>query len=61
MLDEYGVCLRGGHHCAQPLMDAFDLTATARASLAPYNDAADIDALLAGLVLVIRRLRQGEP
>ena len=34
-----GVCLRGGHHCAQPLMDAFDLPATARASLAPYNDA----------------------
>ena len=44
-----GVCLRGGHHCAQPLMDAFDLPATARASLAPYNDAADVDALIDGL------------
>ena len=38
-------------------MDAFDLTATARASLAPYNDAADVDALIAGLDAAIRRLR----
>lgn len=57
MLDEYGVCLRGGHHCAQPLMDALDLPATARASLAPYNDAVDVDAMLTGLDQVIRRLR----
>jgi cysteine desulfurase/selenocysteine lyase len=57
MLDTFGVALRGGHHCAQPLMDAFDLAATARASLAPYNDAADVDALLEGLAAVIRRLR----
>ena len=57
LLDEDGVCLRGGHHCAQPLMDAFDLPATARASLAPYNDAADVDALLAGLERAIARLR----
>ena len=48
MLDGFGVCLRGGHHCAQPLMDRFDLAATARASVALYNDDADIDALLAG-------------
>ena len=57
LLDEVGVCLRGGHHCAQPLMDAFDLPATARASLAPYNDAADVDALVAGLDRAIARLR----
>ena len=57
LLDEGGVCLRGGHHCAQPLMDAFDLAATARASLAPYNDAADVAALIAGLDAAIRRLR----
>jgi cysteine desulfurase / selenocysteine lyase len=57
LLDEVGVCLRGGHHCAQPLMDAFDLQATARASLAPYNDAADVDALIAGLDRAIARLR----
>jgi len=57
MLDAHGVCLRGGHHCAQPLMDRFDLTATARASLAPYNDEDDIDALLEGLDATVRRLR----
>ena len=57
MLDEVGVCLRGGHHCAQPLMDAFDLPATARASLAPYNDMADVAALIAGLDWAIARLR----
>jgi cysteine desulfurase / selenocysteine lyase len=57
LLDARGVCLRGGHHCAQPLMDAFDLAATTRASLAPYNDAADVAALLAGLDAAIRRLR----
>lgn len=52
-----GVMLRGGHHCAQPLMERFDLDATARASLAPYNDATDVDALLTGLADVIRRFR----
>jgi cysteine desulfurase/selenocysteine lyase len=54
---ESGVCLRGGHHCAQPLMERFDADATARASLALYNDAADVDALLDGLARVVRRLR----
>ncbi len=57
MLDGFGVCLRGGHHCAQPLMERFGLDATARASLAPYNDAADIDALLNGLEATIGKLR----
>lgn len=56
MLDGHGVALRGGHHCAQPLMDRFDVAATARASLAPYNDDADVDALLSGLEDTIRRL-----
>jgi cysteine desulfurase / selenocysteine lyase len=57
LLGARGVCLRGGHHCAQPLMDRFGLAATARASLAPYNDAADIDALLAGLDEALAILR----
>ena len=52
-----GVCLRGGHHCAQPLMERFDLAATARASLAPYNDDADVDALLEGLDEALALLR----
>lgn len=56
MLDEDGVALRGGHHCAQPLMAAFGVTGTTRASLALYNDAGDIDALLAGLDRTIPRL-----
>ena len=56
MLDGFGVALRGGHHCAQPLMDRLDLAATARASLAPYNDDDDVEALLAGLAATIRRL-----
>ncbi len=56
MLDGFGVALRGGHHCAQPLMERFDLAATARASTALYNDAGDVDALLDGLGATIRRL-----
>ena len=57
MLDGFGLSLRGGHHCAQPLMDALDLAATVRVSLAPYNDFDDIDALLESLPKVIARLR----
>jgi selenocysteine lyase/cysteine desulfurase len=41
----------------QPLMEAFDVAATARASLAPYNTEADIDAFLDGLEHTLRRLR----
>jgi cysteine desulfurase/selenocysteine lyase len=48
-LDERGVALRGGHHCAQPLMRAFGIAGAARASLAPYNVEADVDALLEGI------------
>ena len=57
MLDARGVALRGGHHCAQPLHARFGLTGTTRASLALYNDDADVDALLAGLDDALRRLR----
>jgi cysteine desulfurase/selenocysteine lyase len=57
LLGDRGVCLRGGHHCAQPLMERFDLAATARVSLALYNDDADIDALLEGLDRAIWQLR----
>lgn len=56
MLDGDGVALRGGHHCAQPLMDFFDLTGTTRASLTFYNNQADIDALLNGLEATIKKL-----
>jgi cysteine desulfurase/selenocysteine lyase len=45
ILDQYGVCVRAGHHCAKPLMRRLGVTATARASLALYNDESDVDAL----------------
>ncbi len=57
MLDSFGVAVRAGHHCAQPLMDRFDLDGTTRVSLAPYNDDSDIDALLAGVTHAARTLR----
>ncbi|MGB7051476.1 MAG: SufS family cysteine desulfurase [Acidimicrobiales bacterium] len=45
VLDSYGVCVRAGHHCAKPLMRRLGVNATARASLALYNDRSDVDAL----------------
>ena len=56
-LDSFGVAVRAGHHCAQPLMDRFDLDGTTRVSMAPYNDNTDIDALLAGVAHAARTLR----
>jgi cysteine desulfurase/selenocysteine lyase len=49
IVDREGVAIRTGHHCAQPVMDRFGIPATARASLAFYNTAADVDALVAAL------------
>ena len=49
IIDQYGVAVRAGHHCAQPLMDRFDLPSTARASLALYNTTEDIDILVESL------------
>jgi cysteine desulfurase/selenocysteine lyase len=45
VLDEAGVCVRAGHHCAKPLMRCLGVGATARASFYVYNDEADVDAL----------------
>jgi cysteine desulfurase/selenocysteine lyase len=45
VLDQQGVCVRAGHHCAKPLMRRLGVGATARASLYLYNDEADVDAL----------------
>jgi cysteine desulfurase/selenocysteine lyase len=50
ILDGEGVCIRAGHHCAQPLMRRLDVPATARASFYVYNDESDIDALVAGIL-----------
>jgi cysteine desulfurase/selenocysteine lyase len=49
IFDEYGVCVRAGHHCAKPLMRRLGVGATARASLYLYNDEADIDALVGAI------------
>ena len=49
VLDQHGVAVRAGHHCAQPLMDKLDLEATTRASFGVYNDESDIDALAAAI------------
>jgi cysteine desulfurase/selenocysteine lyase len=54
ILDDNGVAVRAGHHCAQPLMDYLGVPATARASFAAHSDAADIEALVKGLHAVRR-------
>jgi len=54
ILDEDGVAIRAGHHCAQPLMEHLDVPATARASFGIYNDEADVVALARGIERVTR-------
>ncbi|UIJ47472.1 cysteine desulfurase [Sphingomonas cannabina] len=54
ILDEGNVAIRAGHHCAQPLMDALGVPATARASFGVYNGPADIEALARGIERVTR-------
>ncbi len=49
ILDRAGVAVRVGHHCAQPLMDHFDIAGTVRASFGLYNTRADVDRLIGGL------------
>lgn len=53
ILDEEGVCIRAGHHCAQPLHLRYDIPATARASFYIYNDRDDVEALVAALHKVV--------
>ncbi|PPR24005.1 MAG: hypothetical protein CFH38_00937, partial [Alphaproteobacteria bacterium MarineAlpha10_Bin1] len=49
ILDREGIAVRVGHHCAQPLMDRFNIAGTVRASFGLYTNEADIDALVASL------------
>src|SRR5438552_2350284 len=49
VLDQQGIAIRTGHHCAQPLMQRFGVEATARASFALYNTKEEVDALVAGI------------
>ncbi|SHK10580.1 cysteine desulfurase [Rhodothermus profundi] len=57
LLDQMGIAVRTGHHCAQPLMDRLGLSGTIRASLALYNTREEIDALVQALYRVVRLLR----
>ena len=52
IVDTQGVAIRTGHHCAQPVMDRFNVPATARASLAMYNTTDEVDQLVAALTKV---------
>jgi cysteine desulfurase / selenocysteine lyase len=49
LLNEEGVAIRTGHHCAQPVMRRYRIPATSRASFAFYNTMAEVDALVAGI------------
>ncbi len=53
VLDQEGIAVRAGHHCAQPVMDRFGVPATTRASLSFYNTREDVDALVRGLEKVV--------
>ena len=57
LLDTYGIAVRTGHHCTQPLMKRLGLPGTTRASLAIYNTAHEIDLLVAGLRKAVKMLR----
>ena len=50
VLDQYGIAVRTGHHCAWPLMKKLGLVGTTRASFYIYNDEADVDALIDGIL-----------
>jgi len=56
LLDNRGIAVRTGHHCAQPLMDHFCIPGTARASFAIYNTRYEIDELIKGLLRVVKIL-----
>jgi cysteine desulfurase/selenocysteine lyase len=54
ILDQEGIAIRTGHHCAMPVMERFGVTATARASLALYNTREEVDALVGAIEKVKR-------
>jgi cysteine desulfurase/selenocysteine lyase len=56
LLDNQGVAVRTGHHCAQPLMERFGIAGTVRASFAVYNTLAEVDTLIAGLWKALKML-----
>ena len=54
LLDQLGIAVRTGHHCAQPLMERFNIAGTVRASFALYNTKEEIDTLVAGIERVVK-------
>ncbi len=56
ILDQFGIAIRTGHHCTQPLMDFYNIPGTARASFAFYNTKEEIDALKKGIVRALEML-----
>ena len=56
LLDQYGIAVRVGHHCAQPIMRRFGISATTRASIAVYNQKSDFDHLVKSLHRIIKML-----
>jgi cysteine desulfurase/selenocysteine lyase len=56
VLNEEGVAVRTGHHCAQPVMQRFGVPATARASFSFYNTLEEVDQLVAGIRRVQKML-----
>jgi cysteine desulfurase/selenocysteine lyase len=56
LLDNRGIAVRTGHHCAQPLMDCYHIPGTTRASFAMYNTKEEIDSLVTGLNKAIKML-----
>jgi cysteine desulfurase/selenocysteine lyase len=53
MLDQLGIAVRAGHHCAMPVMDFYGVPATARASFAFYNTLEEVDVLIDGIKQII--------
>jgi cysteine desulfurase/selenocysteine lyase len=60
VLDQYGVAIRTGHHCAWPLMKKYGLSGTARASFYLYNDTHDIDVLVSSIQAAQKYFKVGE-
>ena len=60
MLDENGIAVRSGHHCAQPLMKRLEIVSAARASFYVYNDEEDIEKLSASLKDIMNILKRNK-
>jgi cysteine desulfurase/selenocysteine lyase len=57
MLNQHGIAIRTGHHCAQPLMQRFNVSGTSRVSIAFYNNEEDIDRFITALKSVVKMFR----